>query len=68
MTERFKLTGPNTFEYVTTYEDPVFFVKPFTIKRVFKRQIGDRIMDQACMENEKDVKNLVPTIGDEGRK
>jgi len=68
MTERFKLTTRNTLEYVTTYEDPVFFVKPFTIKRVFKRQIGDRIMDQACMENEKDLKNLVPTIGDEGRR
>ena len=43
MTERFKLTGRDAFEYVTTYEDPVFFVKPFTTKRVFKRQIGDRI-------------------------
>jgi hypothetical protein len=32
-----------------------------------KRQIGDRIMDHACMENEKDVINLVPTIGDAGR-
>ena len=53
---------------IQTYEDPVFFVKPFTTKRVFKRQIGDRIMDSACMENEKDVKNLVPTIGEAGRR
>jgi hypothetical protein len=67
MTEHFTLTSQNLLEYVTTYEDPVFFVKPFTVKRVFKRQIGDRIMDQACMENEKDVQNLVPTIGDAGR-
>jgi hypothetical protein len=67
MTERFHLTERNTFEYVTTYEDPVYFVKPFTIMRIFKRQIGDRILDQACMENEKDIKNLVPTIGDAGR-
>jgi hypothetical protein len=68
MTERFRLTGPNTIEYITTYEDPVFFVKPFTIRRMFKRQIGDRIMDEACMENEKDIKNLVPTIGADGRR
>jgi hypothetical protein len=67
MTERFHMTDRNTFEYITTYEDPLFFVKPFTIKRIFKRQIGDRILDQACMENEKDLKNLVPTIGDAGR-
>ena len=67
MTERFHLMDRNTYEYVTTYEDPVFFVKPFTIRRVFKRQIGDRIMDQACMENEKDLKSLMPTIGDAGR-
>jgi hypothetical protein len=68
MIERFHLADRNSLEYITTYEDPVFFVKPFTIKRIFKRQIGDRIMDYACMENEKDIKNLMPTIGDTGRR
>jgi len=67
MTERFRLADPNTLEHVVTYEDPVFFVKPFTTKRQFKRQVGDRIMDHSCLENEKDLINLVPTIGDEGR-
>jgi hypothetical protein len=67
MAERFHLASKDVLEYITTYEDPVFFVKPFTVKRVFKRQIGDRIMDQACMENEQDLKNLVPTIGAAGR-
>lgn len=67
MTERFRLADPNTLEHVVTYDDPVFFVKPFTTKRLFKRQIGDRIMDHSCVENEKDLINLVPTIGDEGR-
>jgi hypothetical protein len=67
MTERFRLADPNTLEHVVTYTDPVFFVKPFTTKRLFKRQIGDRIMDHSCVENEKDIQNLVPTIGDEGR-
>jgi hypothetical protein len=68
MIERYHLADRNTLEYITTYEDPVFFVKPFTIRRIFKRQIGDRIMDHVCNENEKDIKNLVPTIGDAGRR
>ena len=45
----------------------MFFVKPFTSKKVLKRQIGDYIYDHACLENEKDLENLVPTIGDDGR-
>jgi hypothetical protein len=67
MTERFRLADPNTLEHVVTYDDPVFFVKPFTTRKLFKRQVGDRIMDHSCLENEKDVINLVPTLGDAGR-
>jgi len=67
MTERFRLSDPNTLEQTTTFEDPVFFVKPFTTRRLLKRQIGDRILDHFCQENEKDLKNLVPTYGDAGR-
>lgn len=67
MTERFRLAGPNTLEHVVTYEDPVFFVKPFTTRRLFERQIGDRILDHSCLENEKDLQLLVPTLGDAGR-
>ena len=67
MTERFRLADPNTLEHLVTYEDLVFFVKPFTTRRMFKRQVGDRIMDHSCLENEKDLENLVPTLGDAGR-
>jgi hypothetical protein len=67
MTERFRLADLNTLEHVVTYDDPVFFVKPFTTRRLFKRQIGDRIMDHSCLENEKDINSLVPTLGDAGR-
>jgi hypothetical protein len=42
-------------------------VKPFTTRRLFKRQIGDRILDHSCLENEKDQELLVPTLGDAGR-
>ena len=67
LTERFRLADPNTLEYIVTYTDPVFFAKPFTSKKVFRRQVGDYIFDHSCLENEKDLKNLVPTIGDAGR-
>ncbi|MEO8097997.1 MAG: hypothetical protein ABI811_09875 [Acidobacteriota bacterium] len=67
LTERFRLVDPDTLEQLATFEDPVFFVKPFTIRKVMTRQIGDRILDSACLENEKDQKNLVPTFGAEGR-
>jgi len=67
MTERYRLLNPNTLEQLATFEDPVFFAKAFTTRRLFKRQIGDRILDDACLENEKDLKNLVPTIGAAGR-
>jgi len=67
MTERFRLPDRNTLEHVVTYDDPVFFVKPFTTKKLLKRQVGDRILDHSCLENEKDLQNLVPTLGDAGR-
>jgi len=67
MAERFRLADRNTLEHIVIYDDPVFFVKPFTTRNTFKRQIGDRIMDHSCLENEKDLENLVPTIGNAGR-
>jgi hypothetical protein len=67
LTERFRLADPNTLEFIVTYDDPVYFAKPFSSKKILKRQIGEYIYDHACLENEKDLKNLVPTLGDAGR-
>jgi hypothetical protein len=67
LTEKIRLADNNTLEYIVTYTDPVFFVKPFTGKKVLRRQIGEYIYDHSCLENEKDLENLVPTLGDEGR-
>ena len=66
MTERFRLLDQNTMEHVVTYEDPVFFARAFTTRRTFERQIGDRIMNHTCNENERDIEHLVPTIGGTG--
>src|SRR5947199_10757578 len=63
MTERFRLADPNTLEQGVTYNDPVFFVNPFTTRRLFKRQVGGLVMDHCWLENENDVMNFVPTLG-----
>jgi hypothetical protein len=66
LTERFRLSDANTLEHTVTYDDPVFFAKPFTTRRTFKRQIGDRVMDHSCVENEQDVEQMLPTLGGTG--
>ena len=61
--ERFQKLDANRIKWSVTFEDPVFFVKPFTTSLTLKRQVGDRIMSHSCLENEKDLENLVPTLG-----
>ncbi|HXP87462.1 MAG TPA: hypothetical protein VN841_22205 [Bryobacteraceae bacterium] len=62
LTERFRPTGPDTIHYAVTFDDPVFFTKPWTFDLDLKRQKkGDRIMEYVCEENEKDFKTLKPT-------
>jgi len=63
-TERLRLIeNGRVLEHIVTYEDPVFFERPFTTRRVYERQVGDRIMNHACAENEGDMEHAVPTIG-----
>jgi hypothetical protein len=66
MVERFRLRDPNTIEHIVTYTDPVFFMNPFTTLRTFTRDIGDRIMDHSCVDNELDIEHLLPLIGGTG--
>ncbi len=63
-TEHFRLIeGGSVLEHIVTYEDPVFFERPFTTRRVYDRQVGDRIMNHACSENEGDMEHALPLIG-----
>jgi hypothetical protein len=49
----------NTIKYTLTYDDPVFFTKPFTIVRTFQRSSEkDRILPYSCEENNVDRDNL----------
>ena len=37
LTERFRKTGPDTMEWTATFDDPVFFTRPWSVTRTFKR-------------------------------
>jgi len=61
LTERFRKTGPDTIHYAVTYDDPVFFTKPWTFDLDFKRLKGTRLIEYVCEENEKDLVRLKAT-------
>ena len=59
LVETFEKTDADTIHYTVTFEDPVFFTKPWTSPRDLKRQ-NTRIMSYSCEENEKDRIHLQP--------
>jgi hypothetical protein len=61
LTERFRKAAPDTIHYSVTYDDPVFFTKPWTFELDFRRLKNTRIIEYVCMENERDLKRLQPT-------
>lgn len=63
LTERFTKVGPDTINYEVTYDDPLFFTKPWTVKLPLVRQPeGDRLLEYVCNENERDTETLLPTF------
>ncbi len=50
--ERFQKTEPDTIKWDVTYEDPVFFSKPFTTTRTIRRS-HDHIKSNACTAERK---------------
>jgi hypothetical protein len=61
LTERFKPTGPDTMQWTVTYDDPIYFTRPWSIERTFTRgKPGDRVLPYTCNENNKDVEHLQP--------
>lgn len=60
VTERFEKSGDN-ISWTATFDDPVFFTKPWSITRTFSPgKPGDRVMPYTCTENNKDVEHLLP--------
>jgi hypothetical protein len=61
LTERFQKTDADTIQWTVTFDDPVFFTRPWSVTRTFRRgKPGDRIMGYSCSENNQDVDNLRP--------
>jgi hypothetical protein len=63
LTERFEKINDDNIKYTLTYDDPVFFTRPITIVRNFKRAADtDRILPYSCEENNQDVQHLTPNV------
>lgn len=62
LVERIRKVDQDKLEWTATFEDPVFFTKPWSITRTFTRfdDSKDRIMPYTCTENNKDVEHLKP--------
>lgn len=62
LTERFRKTSADVIQYSVTYDDPVFFTKPWTLTVDLNRLKDTRLIEYVCMENERDLKRLQPTL------
>lgn len=62
LTERIKKINDNQLQWIATFDDPVFFTRPWSITRTFSRfdDSKDRILPYTCTENNRDVDNLLP--------
>jgi len=61
LTERFRKIDRDAIEWTATFDDPVFFTRPWSITRTFKRgKPGDRVLPYTCTENNRDVEHLRP--------
>lgn len=54
VTEKFKLKDANTIDYEITIDDPIYYTKPWSNKRIFTRmKDGIGLLEYACEENNK---------------
>jgi hypothetical protein len=58
ITEKFTKTGADTFTWTVTYDDPVYFTKPWSVTLEAKRQKYD-IMEMICTDNNQDMPHYI---------
>jgi hypothetical protein len=58
ITETFTKTGPDSIRWSVTYDDPVYFTKPWSISLDMKRQKYD-IMEMICTDNNQDMPHYI---------
>jgi hypothetical protein len=57
-TEKFTKTGSDSFTWTVTYDDPVYFTKPWSVTLEGKRQMYD-IMEMICTDNNQDMPHYI---------
>jgi hypothetical protein len=67
VTERFRRTDFGHMQLEMTFEDPKMYRKPWTIKVPVNLVPDDDLIEQVCLENEKDRGRLVGRVADERR-
>jgi hypothetical protein len=65
LVERFAKTGPDTFTWTVTVEDPVYYAKPWTYQLNVERLDFPRLLPARCADNEVDTEHMLPTLGAE---
>ena len=58
VSEVFTKTGPDTIQWAVTYDDPVYFTRPWTVSLPMKRQKYD-IMEMICTDNNQDMPHYI---------
>jgi hypothetical protein len=57
--ERLTMTGPDTVVYEVTYNDPVIFTAPWTVRLDWRRSDGYEMFEYACHEGNVQVRNYI---------
>lgn len=66
--ERFRRTSFGRMDLEMTFDDPKSYVKPFTIKVGVNYVADDDLIENVCLENEKDRHKLIGKVADERRR
>jgi len=65
VTERFRRTDFGHMQLDMTFDDPKAYTKPWTIHPAVSFVADDDLIENVCLENEKDRARLVGTVADE---
>jgi hypothetical protein len=60
MTERFRRVNYGNLEIEVTVDDPKTYTRPWTVTLKHTLALDTEMLDYMCLENEKDLKHLVP--------
>ena len=63
LVERFDKTGPDSYTWTVTVEDPVFFAQPWTYQNEVERLDFPRMLPARCADGEVDVEHMLPVPG-----